>query len=50
MDSFGRESWASMELQAHILDFRGPHAIGERSDLDGLDDDLDDLAQPSLAK
>jgi hypothetical protein len=43
-------AWASMGLQAHRLDARGSHARFERSNLDGLDDDLDDLAHPLLAK
>jgi hypothetical protein len=52
VDSFGRTSlaWASMGLQAHMLDARGPHARSESNDLDDLDDDLDDLAHPLLAK
>jgi hypothetical protein len=46
VDSFGRTSlaWASMGLQAHRLDAKGPHAGWERSDLEGLNDDLDDIA------
>jgi hypothetical protein len=46
VDSFGRTSlaWASMGLQAHRLDAKGPHARWEISDLEGLNDDLDDIA------
>jgi hypothetical protein len=46
VDSFGRTSlaWASIGLQAHELDAKGSHAGSERSDLEGLEDDLDDIA------
>jgi hypothetical protein len=39
--SFGRTSlaWASMGLQAHRLDAKGPHARWKRDDVDGLDDE-----------
>ena len=33
-----------------MLDVRGLHAIWEKYDLDDLDDDLDKLAHPLLAK
>jgi hypothetical protein len=52
VDSFGRTSlaWASMGLQAHRLDAKGPHAGSGDEILKGLEDDLDDLAHASLAK
>jgi hypothetical protein len=52
VDRFGRTSlaWASMGIQAHRLDVRGPYAERERSDLDDLDDNLENLSQPLLSK
>jgi hypothetical protein len=52
VDSFGRTSlaWASMGLQAHRLDAKGPHAGSQRRSIGDLEDDVEDLAQPSHAK
>jgi hypothetical protein len=52
VDSFGRTSlaWASMGLQAHRLDAKGPHAGSQGRSIGDLEDDVEDLAQPSLAK
>jgi hypothetical protein len=52
VDNFGRTSLAlaSMGLQAHWLDARGPHARLEGKSIGYLEDDVEDLAQPSLAK
>jgi hypothetical protein len=42
VDNFGRTSlaWASMGLQAHGLDYRGPHANEREMTWMDLDDDL----------
>jgi hypothetical protein len=52
VDNFGGTSlaWASMGIQAHRLDFEGPHAGSRRLDFGGLEDTLDDLTIPSQVK
>jgi hypothetical protein len=52
VDSFGRTSlaWASLGLQAHGLDAIGPHVGSQRQSFGDLEDDVEDLAQPSHAK
>jgi hypothetical protein len=52
VDNFGRTSlaWASMGLQAHRLDAKGPHARSQRCIIEDLEDDVEDLAQSSHAK
>jgi hypothetical protein len=52
VDNFGRTSlaWASMGLQSHRLDGKGPHAGSQGQIIGDLEDDVEDLAWPSLAK
>jgi hypothetical protein len=52
VDSFGGTSlaWASMGLQAHRFDAKGPHAESQRQSIEDLEDDLEDLSQASHAK
>jgi hypothetical protein len=52
VDSFGRTSlaWASMGLQAQRLDVNGPHVGSQVQSIGDLEDDVEDLAQPSHAK
>jgi hypothetical protein len=52
VDSFGGTSltWASMGLEAHRLDAKGPHARSQRHDFGGLEDTLDDLTMASQLK
>jgi hypothetical protein len=51
--SFGRTSlaWASMGLQAHRLDAKGPHADDHYDcAFGGLEDNMEDMTYPSHAK
>ena len=52
MDSFGRTSlaWASLGLQAHRLDVMGPHVGSQTQSFGDIEDDVEDLSQPSHAK
>jgi hypothetical protein len=52
VDGFGGTSlaWASMGLEAHRLDAKGPHAGSQRHAFGGLEDTLEDLTQPLHAK
>jgi hypothetical protein len=45
VDNFGRTglAWASMQLQSHRLDAKGPHVESKRSNLEDLKDDLDNI-------
>jgi hypothetical protein len=46
VDNFGRTSlaWASMELQVHGLDAKGPHVGSHGRSIGDLEDDVEDLA------
>jgi hypothetical protein len=52
VDSFGATSlaWAFVGLEAHRLDAKGPNAESQRHAFGGLEDTLEDLAQPLHAK
>jgi hypothetical protein len=46
VDSFGGTglAWASMGLEAHRLDTKGPHAESPKHAFGGLEDNLEDLS------
>jgi hypothetical protein len=46
VDNFGGTSlaWASMGLEAHRLDAKGPHVGSRRHAFGGLEDNLEDLS------
>jgi hypothetical protein len=52
MDRFGGTilAWASIGLEAHTLDAKGPHAESRRYAFGGLKDTLEDLTQLLYAK